>query len=96
MKKIEQLTNLYSLSKTLKFRLIPQGETNSNIEKLSIIADDKDLSKKYKKAKEIIDKYHKDVINEVLSQVELQNLDEYENLINSCQEDKEKQRLSHT
>ena len=51
MKKIEQLTNLYSLSKTLKFRLIPQGETNSNIEKLSIIADDKDLSKKYKKAK---------------------------------------------
>lgn len=90
MKKIEQLTNLYSLSKTLKFRLIPQGETNSNIEKLSIIADDKDLSKKYKKAKEIIDKYHKDVINEVLSQVELQNLDEYENLINSCQEDKEK------
>ncbi|WP_012280948.1 type V CRISPR-associated protein Cas12a/Cpf1 [Francisella philomiragia] len=63
------LTNKYSLSKTLRFELIPQGETLENIKARGLILDDEKRAKDYKKAKQIIDKYHQFFIEEILSSV---------------------------
>ena len=52
-------TKLYSVSKTLRFELIPQGRTLENINKSDIIADDEHRDKSFSLAKKIIDEYHK-------------------------------------
>ena len=56
---MEKFTNLYSLSKTLRFELIPQGKTLSYIEKNNFLQQDSDRAEKYKKVKDKIDEYHK-------------------------------------
>ena len=61
--------NKYRLSKTLRFELIPQGKTLQNIQSKGLILEDEERAKDYKKAKNIIDKYHQFFIEEVLSDV---------------------------
>ncbi|WP_156470903.1 hypothetical protein, partial [Francisella hispaniensis] len=61
--------NKYNLSKTLRFELIPQGKTRENIKIKGLILDDEKRAKDYKKAKQIIDKYHQFFIEEILSSV---------------------------
>ena len=56
---MEKFTNLYSLSKTLRFELIPQGKTLENIEKNNFLQQDSDRAEKYKEVKKKIDDYHK-------------------------------------
>lgn len=77
MKKIDNFTNLYSVSKTLRFKAIPIGKTQENINIKRILTSDEERAEKYKAAKKIIDKYHIEFIDRVLSNVELNNLDEY-------------------
>ena len=64
--KIDNFTNINPVSKTLKFSLIPIGKTLENFENAGLLAKDMDLSEKYKKAKELIDRYHKNYIESVL------------------------------
>ena len=59
MRKINQLTGLYSLSKTLRFELKPVGKTLEHIESKGLIAQDEKRAEEYKKVKNIIDDYHK-------------------------------------
>lgn len=70
-------TNQYSLSKTLRFELRPQGKTLEFIEKNQLLNQDRLRADYYKKAKKIIDEYHKYFINEALDGLELNFLDEY-------------------
>ncbi len=56
---MKKFTNLYSLSKTLRFELIPQGKTLENIQKSGILEQDNSRAEKYEKIKKIIDDYHK-------------------------------------
>lgn len=56
---MEKFTNLYSLSKTLRFELIPQGKTLENIQKSGILEQDDSRAEKYEKIKKIIGDYHK-------------------------------------
>lgn len=65
-KSIAEFTNLYSLSKTLRFELRPIAETKANIEKGKLLESDKKKSEDYKDVKEIIDNYHKYFIDDVL------------------------------
>nr|6I1L_A Chain A, CRISPR-associated endonuclease Cas12a [Francisella tularensis subsp. novicida U112]6I1L_D Chain D, CRISPR-associated endonuclease Cas12a [Francisella tularensis subsp. novicida U112] len=65
----QEFVNKYSLSKTLRFELIPQGKTLENIKARGLILDDEKRAKDYKKAKQIIDKYHQFFIEEILSSV---------------------------
>ncbi|MBR3311683.1 MAG: type V CRISPR-associated protein Cas12a/Cpf1 [Solobacterium sp.] len=67
MKKLEQFTNLYPLSKTLRFRLIPVGKTQENIIKNRVLEEDLEKAENYKKAKVLIDQYHRYFIDDVLS-----------------------------
>ena len=64
---MDKFTNLYSLSKTLRFELIPQGKTLENIKKSGILEQDDGRAKKYEKIKGIIDEYHKNFIEKSFS-----------------------------
>lgn len=70
-------TGLYPISKTLRFELKPMGKTQEYIEKTGILDTDFHRAESYKKVKKIIDSYHKQFIEEVLSNIELDGLEEY-------------------
>lgn len=60
-------TQLYQLSKTLRFELKPIGKTLENIEKSGLLEQDQHRADSYKKVKKIIDRYHKDFIEKALN-----------------------------
>lgn len=64
---MNQFTNLYPVSKTLRFELIPQGETRAHLNDL--IAEDEQRAEDYKEVKKYIDRYHKWFIDDCLSKV---------------------------
>ncbi|MDR1284572.1 MAG: type V CRISPR-associated protein Cas12a/Cpf1 [Campylobacteraceae bacterium] len=64
-------TNLYSLSKTIRFGLKPIGQTLENIQKSDILLEDEHRADSYKKIKKIIDEYHKKFIETSLHGIEL-------------------------
>lgn len=66
MKDLNQFTNLYQVSKTLRFELIPIGRTKENIEKNGILARDEQRAEDYTKVKGFIDEYHKQFIQDRL------------------------------
>src|SRR3989338_2480442 len=68
-------TRRYKISKTLRFELVPQGETGKFIK--GLLEKDKKRTDDYKKAKKFIDEYHKDFIEQTLSIKQLQNLQAY-------------------
>lgn len=76
---MKQFTNLYSLSKTLRFELIPQGKTLQNFKKSGILEEDEERAEKYKEVKKIIDEYHKEFIEKKLSNITL-DINEYYSL----------------
>ena len=63
---MKQFTNLYPVSKTLRFELQPIGKTKENIERSGILQRDEQRAEDYKKVKEFIDEYHKQFIKERL------------------------------
>jgi IS605 OrfB family transposase len=69
MKNFEEFTNLYSLSKTLKFELKPIGKTAENIKIKGLLKEDEDRARDYQVVKKIIDRYHKLFIEEVFDSV---------------------------
>ena len=79
---LENFTNKYSLSKTLKFELIPTPKTLENIEKKGLISTDENRAESYKKVKKIIDEYHKYFISIALENLNLSNLNEFSELYN--------------
>lgn len=85
MKTFEQLSGLYSLSKTLRFELKPVGKTLEHIESKGLIAKDEKRAEEYKKVKEIIDRYHKSFITMCLYDLKLDmdDLNEYVELVNT-------------
>ena len=103
---LSKFTNLYSLSKTLRFELIPQGKTKETfvkwIEELkeneaeelkntkNLLAQDEHRAKSYKKVKKIIDEYHKWFISNSLEDVKLDGLNDYYFIFTLSKEDKTK------
>ena len=75
MKQINELTGMYSLSKTLRFELKPIGKTLDNIEKKGLIAQDEKRAEEYEKVKGIIDEYHKAFIKMCLEGLTLKSED---------------------
>ena len=73
----DEYTHLYSVSKTLRFELIPQGRTQEYIEKKGILEEDSHRQESYKKVKKILDRYYKDFISAALEMVHLDGLEEY-------------------
>ena len=65
----QDMHRFYSVSKTLKFELIPIGKTKENFEKYFLKADE-DRSEKFKIVKSYCDKLHKYFIDRCLSDFE--------------------------
>lgn len=97
MKGLEQFTNQYSLSKTLRFELKPQAETLDFIEKKGLVTQDEERKERYNRVKKIMDEYHKLFIDKVLSQYQLpdETLQRYQSLLLKNElEEKEKKELN--
>ena len=94
MNNLSQFTNLYLVSKTLRFELKPIGKTLENIEKDGIISEDEKRAENYKKVKIIIDKYHKWFIEKSLSCVKLpeEKLNIYYNLYKATPDVKKEEK----
>ena len=83
MKDFNDFTNLYQLHKTLRFGLVPVGETLQNLETSGLLDQDRHRDESYAKVKELIDRYHKEFIERVLSNhniLDTDHLKEYERL----------------
>lgn len=76
----EQFINRYPLSKTLRFSLIPIGETENNFNKNLLLENDKQRAENYEKVKGYIDRFHKEYIESVLSKARIEKVNEYANL----------------
>lgn len=76
-KMYDEYTNIYPVQKTLRFELRPQGNTLKNLEKDGILTEDIHRAESYKKVKKIIDEYHKQFIDKVLTNATLNSIDEY-------------------
>lgn len=95
MKKIDSFTNQYSISKTLRFSLIPIGKTEENFNNALLLEKDKERAEKYVRVKKYIDSYHKFFIDEVLSGVRLDKVGEYAELyFKSNKDDKELKKMA--
>ncbi|MDO4789775.1 MAG: type V CRISPR-associated protein Cas12a/Cpf1 [Porphyromonas sp.] len=66
MKYFNEFTNLYPISRTLRFELKPIGKTLENIQNAEILELDEKRAESYKKVKKIIDRYHKHFIDSSL------------------------------
>ena len=104
MKELTELNGLYSVQKTLRFELKPIGKTLEHINKKGLITQDKQREEDYKKAKDIIDRYHKDFIDTCLEKCNFEynnneekdpyklsknNLEEYAELLSRRNRDSE-------
>lgn len=89
MHNLAQFTGKYSVNKTLRFALKPQGKTKDFIRENNLLKQDKDRADQYRKAKRIIDLYHKDFIERALQGVKLSVNDLNELEKNRSQNDRE-------
>lgn len=74
---LQKFTNLYQLSKTLRFELKPQGKTLENIVNNRLLEKDRKRAEGYKTLKKVIDEFHKYFINESLLNLKLNGLNDF-------------------
>lgn len=74
---LDTFTNLYSLSKTLRFQLIPIGKTEETFKQKNLLEQDEERAKNYQLVKGYMDEFHKAFIQRVLSKMVLLDLDAY-------------------
>lgn len=63
-----KFTNQYALSKTLRFALLPQGETARFMQENGLLQADEDRAGDYKQAKKVIDAYHRHFVEGKLAE----------------------------
>ncbi|MBU3924551.1 hypothetical protein KJ854_01290 [Patescibacteria group bacterium] len=73
----QSFTNLYELSKTLRFELKPVGNTQKMLEDNKIFAEDKKKKKAYEAIKPYFDRIHREFVTEALSGIALSGIKEY-------------------
>ncbi len=71
-----QLTKKYSLSKTLRFELIPINETREFLKKNKVFEKDTIIDKAYQQAKFYFDEVHRELIKNALSSERIKSLRE--------------------
>lgn len=89
MTKIDQLTNRHSLSKTLRFSLLPVGETSRFLGERLYVQNDEIRAEAAARVKKHIDEYHKLFIESVLSCFQFEDLDRYARLYFSESKDED-------
>ncbi len=95
----KNFNNIYSVSKTLRFELKPQGNTLENIRKINLIEEDEQRFKDFQEVKKIIDKYFKYFIEKNLDGAKLEDhqikqfVDSYDKLKKNKNDDKLKKEF---
>ena len=89
MKKLEQLTRCYDVSKTLRFKAIPVGKTQENIDIKRLIEEDEQRAESYKAVKNMIDRYHKAFIEKTLTNIHIDIKDYVKLYVNSDRTEEE-------
>lgn len=87
---MKKFTNLYQLSKTLRFELQPVGKTLENITAKGLLKKDEERAESYQLMKKTIDGFHKHFIELAMSQVKLTHLDKFAKLYNAPAESKKR------
>ncbi|MEQ9310054.1 MAG: type V CRISPR-associated protein Cas12a/Cpf1 [Balneolaceae bacterium] len=87
---LSQFIGKYSISKTLRFELIPVGKTLNFIEAKGLLNQDKQRAESYKEMKKTIDSFHKHFIEQALSKVQLTSLSAFAELYFKNVEEKKK------
>ena len=77
MKNFKNFTNLYELSKTLRFELRPVGETTKMLKENKVFDIDENIKKKYEATKPFFDRLHRKFVKEALSNIALEGLSDY-------------------
>lgn len=77
----EKCIGQYSIQKTLRSELRPVGKTAENFEKKGLLKDDEKKDRYYNEVKKIINEYHKRYIEEKLSNVSKEGVDEFRKLL---------------
>lgn len=94
MSKFNDFTNLFSMQKTLRFKLIPVGKTLEHFRNNKMLEKDKKRAEDYKKIKKLMDEYHKEFIERVLQNVEI-DISQYSDLyLKRYKSDSEKKQMS--
>ncbi|GBU20404.1 hypothetical protein R80B4_00281 [Fibrobacteres bacterium R8-0-B4] len=96
---LEEFVNQYSLSKTLRFELRPIGKTEEHIRAKGLLSQDELRAKEYKMVKEIMDRYHKQFIENSLEEFSFSDglLNEYVNLAKiTNKDDTQKKEFENT
>lgn len=88
-------TNLYSLSKTLRFELKPVGNTQQMLEDNQVFQKDKNKQKAYKEIKPYFDRLHREFVDEALANANLNNLNEYYKDFKAYKHDKKNKPLEN-
>lgn len=89
-RKIDNLQNLYPITKTIVNKLIPQGATLRNFENNHLLENDTERKDNYQIVKKLIDEYHKFFIEQSLSNVTyIDGLDEYIDVYFNSSDDKD-------
>ena len=76
LKTFDNFTNLYELSKTLRFELRPVGKTSELLKEQRVFAKDKKVLENYKIAKKYFDKLHRKFVRDALNDAGL-DFEEY-------------------
>ena len=76
-KNFEKFTNLYELSKTLRFELKPVKETRQMLEDNDVFQKDELIQKKYTKTKKYFDRLRREFVKESLEKATLSKLEKY-------------------
>lgn len=89
---IEKFTNRYPLDKTLRFSLVPIGETEKHFNEKLLLQSDTQRAEDYKKVKGYLDEYFKVFIEDALSCVTLEGIEDYAALYNKSNKSKNEQK----
>lgn len=87
MSKLSTFNEHFQKTLTLRNELVPVGKTLENIIASNVLINDEKRSEDYKKAKEIIDSYHREFIEKSLSSVNVDWNDLYSYLSKKEPED---------
>lgn len=60
-------TRQFPIKKTLRFELIPVGQTAENLRRSGFLEDDETRAREYPKVKKLVDEFHRRFINETLA-----------------------------
>jgi CRISPR-associated protein Cpf1 len=89
----DEFTNLYSLSKTLKFELRPVGNTAQMLIDNKIFETDEKRKRQYVTIKPYFDKLHREFFNRTTNSLTLVDLEEYKTALNNWQKNKKNKIL---